>query len=145
MRIQTLLDPLFRGRTPNLWVQLFRYFVSGASAVIVDASLLALLTELFGEGLLLLWTALSFSVGLLVTYLFSILWVFDSRNLDSRAAEMTVFALIGVVGLGLTEMLMWLFAGRLGLHYLISKGITVVLVFIWNFVAKKTLLFRNKR
>ena len=55
-----------------------------------------------------------------------------------------VFALIGLIGLGLTELLMWLFAGRAGLHYLPSKLLTTALVFIWNFAAKKLLLFRNR-
>jgi putative flippase GtrA len=36
---------------------------------------------------------------------------------------------------------MWLLADKAGIHYLVSKVITTVLVFIWNFIAKKTILF----
>ena len=135
---------LIKGRTGDIRIQLFRYLVSGGTAFLVDTALLALLTECFGRERLLLWTAIAFAAGLLVTYLFSIHWVFDNRSMDNRAAEITVFALIGITGLGLTELLMWLFADKAGLHYLIAKIVTTVLVFFWNFAAKKIILFRSK-
>ena len=135
---------LLKGHTSDVRIQLFRYLVSGGTAFLVDAGLLALLTECFGREHLLLWTAIAFAAGLVITYLFSILWVFNRRNMKSRAAEITVFALIGVSGLGLTELLMWLFADKAGMHYLVAKVATTVLVFFWNFAAKKLLLFRNK-
>ena len=144
MKPSSLPGLLLKGRSGDVRIQLFRYLVSGGTAFIVDAGLLALLTELFGEEKLLLWTAIAFSAGLLITYLFSILWVFDNRSMKSRAAEAGVFALIGVSGLGLTELLMWLLAGKAGLHYLVSKIVTTVIVFFWNFAAKKILLFRSK-
>ena len=135
---------LIKGRTGDIRIQLFRYLVSGGTAFLVDTALLVLLTECFGRERLLLWTAIAFAAGLLVTYLFSIHWVFDNRSLNNRAAEFTVFALIGITGLGLTELLMWLLADKAGMHYLIAKIITTVLVFFWNFAAKKIILFRSK-
>jgi putative flippase GtrA len=141
MSLKDTLAALFKGKSGNLAVQVFRYLVSGGTAFVVDAGLLALLTELFGREYLLIWTAIAFAAGLLITYLFSILWVFDKRRLKSRSAEIGIFVGIGVIGLGLTELLMWLLADKAGIHYLISKVITTVLVFVWNFVAKKTILF----
>lgn len=144
MNFQAALNEIFRNPSGKLWIQVFRYLVSGGVAFLVDTGLLALLTETLGREHLLVWTAISFSVGLLVTYLFSILWVFDNRSVSNRAVEVGIFICIGVAGLGLTELFMWLFADRCGIHYLISKCITTVLVFVWNFVAKKTILFREK-
>lgn len=144
MTLRQFIDRLLKGPSGDLRIQAFRYLISGGTAFLVDAGLLALLTELFGREHLLLWTAIAFAVGLLITYLFSILWVFDNRSMKNRTAEVTVFVLIGVIGLGLTELLMWLIAGKAGLHYLLSKIITTVIVFVWNFVAKKLLLFRSR-
>lgn len=138
------LADLAQGKSADMRIQIFRYLVSGGVAFLVDAGLLALLTECFGERYLLLWTAIAFAAGLCITYLFSILWVFDNRSLNSRSAEVTIFVLIGVIGLALTEGLMWLFAGKAGMHYLLAKILTTVLVFVWNFAAKKTILFRSK-
>jgi len=139
-----LAKEIIKNPSGKLWIQVFRYLVSGGIAFVVDAGMLALLTECFGRSLLLLWTGLSFCLGLAVTYLFSILWVFDNRSMKSHAAEVLVFVGIGVVGLALTELLMWLLSDISGIHYMISKIITTVIVFVWNFTAKKTILFRSR-
>ena len=137
------MKKILKEPSDNLWIQLVRYALSGLSATFVDFFVLTLLTELCGERLLLLWTAIAFLSGLAVTYLLSIGWVFDSHKYDSRTTEILLFVLIGVVGLGLTELLMWICATKAGLHYLISKLIAGTTVFIWNFTAKKLILFRN--
>ena len=116
MKLKETAQSLLQGKSGNIAVQMFRYLVGGGVAFLVDAGLLALLTELLGREHLLLWTAIAFGAGLLTTYLFSILWVFDNRSLKSRSAEITVFVLIGLIGLGLTELLMWLLASRAGIH-----------------------------
>ncbi len=144
MKLKELLHSLTDGKSGDIRIQMFRYLVSGAVAFLVDAGLLAALTELFGREHLLIWTAIAFMCGLCITYLFSILWVFDKRSVSNRGAEFGIFLAIGLSGLGLTELFMWLFADKAGLHYLISKIITTVLVFIWNFTAKKSILFRNR-
>lgn len=144
MTLRRLIDKLLKGPSGDLRIQAFRYLISGGTAFLVDTALLTLLTEFFGREHLLLWTGIAFAAGLVITYLFSILWVFDKRSMKSRTAEITVFVLIGVIGLGLTELLMWLLAQKAGLHYLLSKIVTTVLVFVWNFAAKKLLLFRNR-
>ncbi len=144
MTLRRLIDKLLKGPSGDLRIQAFRYLISGGTAFLVDTALLTLLTECFGREHLLLWTGIAFAAGLVITYLFSILWVFDKRSMKSRTAEITVFVLIGVIGLGLTELLMWLLAQKAGLHYLLSKIVTTVLVFVWNFAAKKLLLFRNR-
>ena len=144
MKLKDLPGLLFKGKTGDIRIQVFRYLVSGGTAFLIDAGILALLTESFGRERLLLWTAIAFAAGLLTTYLFSIFWVFNNRSLKSRTAEVLIFILIGVFGLGLTELLMWLFAQKAGLHYMIAKIFTTVLIFAWNFLAKKTILFRSR-
>lgn len=144
MSIRGGINKLLRDPSGNMFVQLIRYFVSGGVAFVVDASLLYLLTEVVGLHYLLS-TVISYSVGLVITYLFSILWVFDNRSVNNKLAEFAIFATIGVMGLGLTSFFMWLFTSCFGVFYLLSKIITTIIVFIWNFVAKKLLLFRRKK
>lgn len=144
MKPGEFLKNLFKGRTGDVRIQAFRYLISGGTAFLVDAGILALLTELFGKEHLLIWTAIAFTAGLVTTYLFSILWVFDNRSVKNRAAEISIFVLIGLAGLGLTELFMWLYAQKIGIHYLLAKVITTIIVFFWNFIAKKSILFRSK-
>ena len=143
MKAGSFFKEVFFGRSKSIKVQLFRYGIAGLTAATVDTGLLALLTELFGENLLLLWTAIAFATGLATTYLLSIKWVFSNRTMN-QTAELLIFIFIGLVGLGLTELLVWVFAIKLDWHYLLAKITAATTVFIWNFTAKKLLLFRNK-
>jgi len=131
--------------TSSTYLQAARYFTFGIIPTVVDMGLLWLLQSLFGDRLLLLWTAIAFTVATYVCYLLSIKFVFNSRNVSSKSLELTVFFAVRACGLGWTELLMWAFAKRLGMHYMLAKAIIVVLVFLWNFAMNKVLLFRNKK
>lgn len=123
--------------------QAFRYVVSGGIAFGADFAVLGLLTECVGLHYLAS-SVLGFSCGLTVTYLLSVCWVFDQRRFDSRLPEVALFVLIGVVGLGITAVCMWLFTDVAEIHYLLSKIATTFVSTAWNFLAKKYLLFSRK-
>ena len=135
------LDALWHKRTGNILIQLFRYVFVGGAAFVVDFGLLALFTELFGLAYQLS-ACLSFIGGLAVNYILSIIWVFDSeaQSRSERLVEFVSFALIGVVGLGMNALIMWFFTEVTGLHYLLSKAISTILVFFWNFLARRSLI-----
>lgn len=141
-------NPFYRffiAETSNTALQAARYFLFGAIPTAVDMGLLWLLRTCFGEELLLLWTGISFVVATYVTYLISIRFVFNSRNVSNKAVELAVFFGVRACGLGWTELLMWLFARKFGMHYMLAKFIIVLIVFVWNFAMNKILLFRNKK
>jgi len=131
---------LLQEGTDNTWIQLFRYTFVGGVAFLADFGLLFVLTEYAGIPYLGS-AAISFMVGLTVNYLLSVKWVFQSRTLANRTAEFLVFAVIGVVGLGLNELFIWVFTEFVGWHYLVSKIVTTAIVFLWNFLARKFILF----
>ncbi len=138
-----MTEKILKGKTGNIWIQIFRYLVSGGVAFIVDYATLYALTE-WGGLHYLLSSSISFLLGLIVTYIFSIFWIFDVRSREKKWEEFLIFAAIGLVGLALTELFMYLFTSLLDLHYLISKIITTILVTIWNFTAKKLMLFSKR-
>lgn len=138
-----MIGRLLRGASGDLRIQLFRYLLVGGAAFGVDFGLLWMLT---GCGLHYLpAAACSFAAGLTVNYLLSVAWVFRDRVLRSRTAEFAGFAAIGVAGLGLNEAILWGATEVAGLHYLISKIIAAAVVFLWNFAARKYLLFHEKK
>jgi len=53
--------------------------------------------------------------------------------------------MIGIVGLGLNELVIWLCTDFLQWHYMLSKFLSVVVVTAWNFPAKRLILFRANR
>ncbi|HZY86525.1 MAG TPA: GtrA family protein [Gemmataceae bacterium] len=134
------LSSLFAGRTDNGLVQLFRYTLVGGLAFVVDFVSLFLLKEVGGLHYLGA-AALAFTLGLITNYCISISWVFGQRAVKNWQAEFVIFALLGVMGLGLNELSMFLLTGVLGLHYLVSKLVSTAVTYLWNFLSRKALLF----
>jgi putative flippase GtrA len=132
---------LLTGKTESILVQLFRYTFVGGIAFLVDFGSLYALTEFF-RIYYLVSAALAFLLGLTTNYTLSITWVFATRVVRSRWVEFGIFGGIGIVGLGLNEVLIWFFTEQIGLYYLWSKIIASIGVYFWNFFARKFTLFR---
>jgi len=138
-----MIKKLIIGKTNNLYIQLLRYIVAGGIAFAIDVAILWLLTEHL-HIYYLVSSTISFIIGLITSYLISVLWVFDEKRIKNKTIEIIIFGIIGGVGLILTSFFMWLFTSVLLFYYLYSKIITTVIVFIWNFIAKKKILFTKK-
>ncbi len=121
-------------------IQLLRYGFVGGCAYAVDFGSLYVFTEHLNIHYLIS-AALAFILGLIANYLLSIGWVFHTRSVDNQRKEFILFALIGVVGLGFNELFIWAFTEWGQIHYLVSKLISTVFVFFWNFFARKKALF----
>jgi putative flippase GtrA len=121
--------------------QLLKTVVASQAAFWLDFGILALLTEAVGLHYLVS-AAISFLAGTTLSYVLSIVWVFDIRRFASWTVEYLLFVLVGAIGLALNEGLLWLFTEAIGLHYLVSKIVAATLIFGWNFAARKLLLFR---
>ena len=144
---------LFAGETDNTFIQFFRYLSVGGFAFVVDYGTLMLLVEVFGFNAKLA-AVIAFILGLAVNYILSTLWIFKNSKIGNRLAEFAAFALIGVIGLGINELIIWLFddviAPRQPLsfipedkYYLIGKLVSTAIVFIWNFAARKFIIFNK--
>lgn len=107
----------------------------------VDAGTLFLLHRL---GLhYLVASAFGFILGLCVNFSLSKRMVFSSGSkYVGRAGEFFVYGLIGLAGLAFTEVLMFLFTGVAGFYFMASKVITAAIVLLWNFAARKWILYR---
>jgi putative flippase GtrA len=125
----------------GLGSEFFRYALVGGVAFVCDTFTLFSLTH-FLKVNYLVSGAIGFLVGTAVNYVLSRSWVFRRRTLKNTPAELTIFTLIGLVGLGLNELILWFFQSRLGIYYLYAKGVSGVTVFLWNFGARKLALFR---
>ena len=136
-----MIPKLLTGTAGSVWVQLFRYTLVGGVAFAVDFSLLVLLTEVYALHYLIS-AAAGFIAGLTTNYALSISWVFNRRRVSNKRLEFVVFAGIGIIGLGLNEFFIYAFTDWAGIHYIYSKLLTTVMVYLWNFGARKVALFR---
>lgn len=138
------LARLLGGKSESLLAQILRYTLVGGVAYAVDVGTLVGLTELAGLHYLAS-AAVGFGLGLVTNYVLSVAWVFPERVVSNRLAEFAVFAGLGVVGLGMNELTLYLLTGLAGVHYLASKVVATALTYAWNFVSRKLLLFTAAR
>lgn len=141
-RVEYLFTKAFQAKTDSLLYQLLRYAMVGGIAFAVDFGLLFLLVNFLSVHYLIA-AGISFISGLAVNYLLSISWVFNKDRNQLKSRNMVIFLFTGLIGLGLNELLMYIFTHHIGFVYLISKMITVPLVLLWNFFSRKYLLDRN--
>ena len=99
------------------------------------------LTELYGLHYLISGAA-GFVAGAGTAYIGSVCWVFAHRRLSKVSQEMTLFALIGVGGLGVNEVMLWSLTDLFALHYAVSKLAAAGVGFVFNFGVRKYVLFR---
>ncbi len=128
--------------TDKTGIQFFRYIFVGGVAFLVDFTSLYVLTDYFGI-FYLISAAIAFILGLIINYILSINWVFNRRTLDNKTIEFSVFAFIGIIGLGLNELFIWFFTAELSFFYLISKILAAIIILFWNFFARKLTLFKQ--
>ena len=82
-----------------------------------------------------------------MNYVLSLTFVFrreDNCGSGKSVAAFLIFTVVGVIGLGLTELIMYLGTELLHISYLIVKIAAAVIVLVWNYVGRKVLIFDRK-
>ena len=138
--ISIRIGSLLFAKSDKTSTQFLRYIFVGGIAYAVDFGSLYFLTDIIRIHYLIS-AAAAFILGLITNYTLSIFWVFARRTLTNKQMEFLIFAIIGVVGLGLNEGIIWFFTGLIHFHYLMSKVVSAIVVFFWNFFARKKILF----
>ncbi len=144
--------------------EFLRYAVVGGIAFVVDFSIFALFRELIfkgdGTAAIIVSTAAGFIGGLAVNYILSMLMVFRTEKQQKQGKNLRavlIFAIIGIIGLGLTELLQWLGETQLlqsslgksidemikGYGVYALKIVVAGIVLIWNYVGRKIFVFKE--
>ncbi len=159
--MKKLFNKLFIEETSHTGIQFFRSLFVGGIASVVDMGVLILLKELFGMAESLA-TVFGFIAGLTVNYVISTFWVFSKAKVKNRMVDFIVFGVIGIIGLGLTQLIIAPFSEQgifgegflvshavfgslvpIDKYYIIGKVLAIVLTYMWNFFARKFILYRK--
>lgn len=152
----TIIDKLLKNQTDRTHIQFFRYMFVGAAAFLVQFASFMIFTNININYLIA--TPMAFILGLMANYALSVNWVFNKHTLDNMWSEFVIFAVIGVVGMVLTEVLMWFFVDYVSFYQIfynvhlynsshniglyVANVVTAALVLFWNFFARKLTLFK---
>jgi len=141
MAAHSLFHRLFVRKADQMSVHLVRAIFSSNVAFALDFGLLVLLTEVVHLHYLVS-NVIAFMTGTTLLYVLSIFWVFSRRSIQSRHLEYWLFILIGAVGVGFNELFIWLFTEKVRIYYLYSKVMAGSIVFFWNFLGRRYILFK---
>ena len=117
-----------------------RYFLASGVALAVDAGTYVALIRL-ADVHYLMSAPVGFALGVITIYLLSTRWVFEVRRLTDARWEFVVFVCIGVLGLLLNELVIYIGVERFALSYELAKLASAAVVFGFNFSVRKLLLF----
>jgi putative flippase GtrA len=130
-------------------IEFLRYVLVGGTAFLVDYGTFYLTKNFvfgaLGDTGVYLATALGFTLGLIYNYILSVKFVFESakkRKKGKSAGAFALFALIGGIGLALSEAGMYVVYDLAGVHYMLAKAAVSAVVLLWNYAARKILIFR---
>lgn len=126
------------------WVrhsEFFRYLAVSLIAFVLDVAV-------FSAGIRLIelsWAmaaTLGFVVGVLAAYTLSVRFVFYSRKLrQAPLAEMLTFSLVGLCGLTVTQVILWVGIERWLFNPETSKFCAAGVTLLFNFFVRKFVLF----
>jgi len=121
--------------------QFIRFIVVGLLNTAVDFGLLNLLIYLFRWPSV--WAnTVSFSVAVLNSFFWNKYWTFRQKE-GRMIQQLATFIVVSLIGLGLSDLLVYLGNVRLDYNINLVKVISVIVVFLWNFLGYKYLTFRR--
>lgn len=123
----------------KLFNQILKFGVVGGIAFVIDYITLIVCKEIFNINVLLS-AAIAFTVSVIFNYILSIKWVFDVNKDKNSKKNFIIFIIFSIIGLGLTELIMWFGTDIIKINYLIVKIIATAIVMIFNFITRKIFL-----
>ena len=130
------------GKYYELIRQMFLYGLIGGLAAAIDFVLFFLLNDV----LQLYWLVANFiSVYTGVTVSFLLNTYFNFKKTDKLLKRGISFYAIGTVGMGLSELIMWLGVDVLNQKEIIVKLVSVFLVAAFQFVLNKLITYRSEK
>lgn len=123
----------------HLLVQIVNFCIVGGMATLIDFAFLYIFRDIFKFGLIFS-NSLSFALSVIFNYYASIKYVFDVKKDKKNSKYFALFILFSIIGLGLNNVLLWIFTNAFNIYYMISKAIATIFVMVFNFVTRKRFL-----
>ena len=135
---------------------MIRFALTGGVCFLVELGVLILLKGVLGMDTLIA-TPLAFLVSVILNYFLCVVWVFKGTK-NRGAGAKAGFMITSLIGLGLNELLMLLFrfvlgeervllalGGREVKMYVLNKCLATLIVMIWNYFSKRSILYRKAK
>lgn len=138
-------------KSKGLIIEFIKYCFVGGLAFLADIGTIFVCKEYILSAFpfgLYLSVIIGFIVGLTVNYILSVIFVFTGAKEAVKGEQVVFFiqfAVIGIIGLLMTEGLMFLGVEFFKINYLIVKVFAAGVVLMWNYGARKYLIVKKER
>jgi len=123
-----------------LLLKFIKFCVVGFSGMVIDFGTTWLLKERARVNKYIANSA-GFVLAATSNYIWNRLWTFQSEN-SQIAFEYLSFIIISVIGLGINNLVIFIFSDKLKFNFYFSKLIAIGVVTIWNFIMNYLITFR---
>lgn len=120
--------------------QIIKFGSVGVLNTLIDLGILNLLVYL-GVGAVVA-NSFSFALAAINSFFWNKFWTFRDRE-GSWKKQIIPFILVALVGLGLSDLIIYYFHEQLGYNLNLVKIASVVVVFWWNFFIPKLYIFKS--
>lgn len=117
-----------------------RFCAVGAVNTLIDFGVFAAL--FYGAGLhLVLANSLGFAAALVNSYVLNRFWTFDDGRLAKGERQFMAFAILAVMGVGISNIVITMLAPALGVPG--AKLVAVMVTLAWNYTTSRYWVFRR--
>jgi dolichol-phosphate mannosyltransferase len=130
---QELIDKLLK-------IKILRFACVGGTGAIIKLGILYLFTDIIGFTPALSYVV-SFVFAVSSNYFFNTIWTFKDK-LQSKA--LLKYSLVSLMTLGINEGILYILTYRLGVWYMISGVIGILVAFIINYTLSRRIVWKNQ-
>lgn len=119
--------------------QIIKFGIVGGLAFLIDYGIMVLCKEIFGLNVLVS-AGFGFTISVIFNYIASVKWVFNVNQNNSKSKQFITFIIFSIIGLILTEIIMYIGTDIMNISYLLVKIVATLIVMIFNFITRKLFL-----
>lgn len=124
----------------EFFAKFLRFGLVGFSGVLVDFGVTWICKEKFRLHKYIA-NSLGFSTATVSNYLLNKFWTFQVVNNQGMFLEFSKFLGFAVVGLLISNLVIWLLHGRWKFNFYLSKLLAIAIVSVWNFLGNYSYTF----
>lgn len=125
----------------NTFLQLFLYLIVGGLATLVEWGAFYIFDSVFSIHYMIA-TALAFVLSTFANWIFGRLILFKNKTNQSAVSELMKIYSVSIIGLFMNLLIMFIAVEKIGLNEMISKILATGIVFIWNFLIRKLVIYK---
>lgn len=119
--------------------QIMKFGVVGFLCFFIDYFVLFAATDILGINYLIS-SGISFSVSVIINYILSTKFVFQTKQDTNKMKEFIIFVILSMVGLLINQIIMWFTVEKASIYYMLGKIIATAIVMVYNFITRKIFL-----